>query len=122
MHSFQPKHGIEVSALCLMRITKQQVDRFCIFHNDPPKCEFSMKWCTMGSPPERLMHKIDLTEGTANSKKYFFIDFDPLCNPSTSPANIESDSHSTSSVVCTAGSSSDAVQAACQVGNISQGN
>ena len=108
-----------------MQITKQQVDRFCIFHNDLPKCEFFMKWCTTGSPPERLMHKIDLIEGTANTRKYFFINFDPqslVCNPSTSPANIESDSHSTSSVVCTAGSSSDAGQAACQVGNISQGN
>ena len=64
-----------------MQVTKQQVDRFCIFHDDLPKCEFSMQWSVTGSPPKRLKHKIDLTEGTANNKKYFFIDFDPLQNP-----------------------------------------
>ena len=77
-----------------------------------------MKWSATGSPPEGLMHKIDLTEGTANSRKYFFINIDPLHNPATSPKNI--DHHS--SVVCTTGSSSDTEQAECQVDKISQGN
>lgn len=52
-----------------------------IFHNDIPKCEFSLKW-SKESPPERLMHRIDLTEGTANSKKHFLISVDPLYDPS----------------------------------------
>ena len=70
-----------------MQVTKQQVDRFCIFHNDLPKCEFSMKWCSTGSPPKRLMHKVDLIEGTANSEKYFVIDFNPLQNPAPPQGN-----------------------------------
>ena len=61
-----------------VQITKQKVDRFCIFHDDLPKCELSMQWSTVGSPPERLVHKIDLAEGTANSRKYFSINFDPV--------------------------------------------
>lgn len=100
-----------------MQITKQQVDRVCIFHNDIPKCEFSMHWSITGSPPERLMHKIDLTEGTANSRKYFFIIFDPLHNPATSPANLNHHSP----ILCTAASSSwnsAAEQAECQVNRI----
>ena len=64
-----------------MQVTKQQVDRFCIFHNDLPKCEFSIQRSTIGSPPERLKHKFDLIEGTANSEKYFIIDFYLLQNP-----------------------------------------
>ena len=101
-----------------MQITKQQVDRFCIFHNDLPKCELSMQWSAVGSPPERLIHKIDLTEGTANSSKHFCINFDPV---SVSPTNITRDTP----VVCTAGSNScnsGAKQPECQVNKISKGN
>ena len=71
-----------------MQITKQQVDRFCIFHNDLPKCEFSIQQTrgTIQSPPERLF-QIDLTEGTANGKKYFVIDLYPLQNPAPPQGN-----------------------------------
>ena len=31
----------------------------------------------MESPPARLMHRIDLKEGRANSKEHFFISFNP---------------------------------------------
>ena len=71
------------------QITKQQVDRFCIFHNDIPKCEFFLQWSKTSSPT-RLMHRIDLTEGTANSKPYFIINFNPqqvLALPSTKPTS-----------------------------------
>ena len=103
-----------------MQITKQQVDRFCIFHNDLPKCEFSMQWSAVGSPPERLVHKIDLTEGIANTRNYFSINFDPVL---VSPTNIDRDRHS--SIASTAASSlynPDAEQTECQVDKISQSN
>lgn len=56
------------------QITKQQVDRFCIFHNHIPKCEFFLHW-VKGTPTDRLLHRIDLMEGTANGKKHFLICF-----------------------------------------------
>ena len=77
-----------------------------------------MQWSAVGSPPERLIHKIDLTEGTANSSKYFCINFYPV---PVSPINITRDTP----VVCTAGSNScnsGAKQAECRVNKISQGN
>lgn len=67
---------IRIIIILYWQITKQQVDRFCIFHNDIPKCEFFLQWSKVSSPT-RLMHKIDLTEGTANSKPYFIINFTP---------------------------------------------
>ena len=37
-----------------------------------------MQWSAVGSPPERLVHKIDLAEGTANSREYFSVTIDQV--------------------------------------------
>ena len=68
-----------------LQITKRRVDQFCIFHNDIPKCEFSLQ-CKQ-SPPARLRHRITLTGGTANEKSHFSIDFVPPCTSSLVPAS-----------------------------------